>query len=489
MGPCRQKRRHEIYRHHLETPRRLLPLGLEAHRLGRRLHALQERPAQPLAEACKKHGIRFCVYHSIMDWSPSGLGDQGAVARQRRQPEPGHGPLHHLSERPAQGTGHHYHPGILWFDGEWEAAWTHERGVDLYDILRAMDPALIINNRVDKGRAGMQGHTTDAKFKGDYGTPEQEIPATGFGPDVAWESCMTMNDTWGFKTSDTELEIRRNPGPQPHRHRQQGWQLPAQRRPHRRRRNPRRLAGTSRRHRRVDEDQRRVHPWHDRLVVSQSLVGRPLDHPPQCRWNHPSLSARFQPPRGWQTHRQGLATRPEKAAISAGRRSTIDGQPGAWTLQLPGGPLDPIATVVTLLLHGRTRNPGRRQGALIVRPPLLAESILRRCGRGGFSARWQASPHTRNRQLARATALPATWRLSGSHRSSFRLFYFLPSTLPCFGTVVENHPPAHCVPPREACRKPTTIPSVTPPALPAGHPCLTKQSAAAGGPYSWCSSG
>ena len=97
-----------------------------------------------------------------------------------------------------------YQPGILWFDGEWEAAWTHERGVDLYDWLRDLDPALIINNRVDKGRKGMEGHTTDPKFKGDYGTPEQEIPATGFGEGVSWESCMTMNGTWGFKTSDTK---------------------------------------------------------------------------------------------------------------------------------------------------------------------------------------------------------------------------------------------------------------------------------------------
>jgi len=49
----------------------------------------------------------------------------------------------------------------------------------------------------------------------------------------------------------------------------------------------------------------------------------------------------------------GLATRPEKAAIP-GRTGdlAISGQPGAWTLQLPGGPLDPIATVVTLSFTG-----------------------------------------------------------------------------------------------------------------------------------------
>jgi hypothetical protein len=40
------------------------------------------------------------------------------------------------------------------------------------------------------------------QFKGDYGTPEQQIPATGFGEGVSWESCMTMNGTWGFKADD-----------------------------------------------------------------------------------------------------------------------------------------------------------------------------------------------------------------------------------------------------------------------------------------------
>jgi alpha-L-fucosidase len=41
----------------------------------------------------------------------------------------------------------------------------------------------------------------DNSFVGDFGTPEQEILSTS--STMPWESCMTMNDTWGFKTSDT----------------------------------------------------------------------------------------------------------------------------------------------------------------------------------------------------------------------------------------------------------------------------------------------
>ena len=48
----------------------------------------------------------------------------------------------------------------------------------------------------------MQGMSkTDRQYSGDFGTPEQQIPANGL-PGVDWESCMTMNTTWGFKFYD-----------------------------------------------------------------------------------------------------------------------------------------------------------------------------------------------------------------------------------------------------------------------------------------------
>src|SRR5207249_4077423 len=41
-----------------------------------------------------------------------------------------------------------------------------------------------------------------AAVGGDYGTPEQSIPVNGFGAGHDWETCMTMNDTWGYKKDD-----------------------------------------------------------------------------------------------------------------------------------------------------------------------------------------------------------------------------------------------------------------------------------------------
>jgi alpha-L-fucosidase len=80
--------------------------------------------------------------------------------------------------------------------------------VDLYNYVRSLQPQIIVNNRVGKGRAGMSG-MDQGQGVGDYGTPEQEIPPTGFGPGVDWESCMTMNNHWGYNKHDQNWKSTR----------------------------------------------------------------------------------------------------------------------------------------------------------------------------------------------------------------------------------------------------------------------------------------
>ena len=160
-------------------------------------------PLKELADACAEAGIRLCFYHSIMDWHhpdylPRRAWDTRPTdgAQYGRYIEYMKGQLRELA------GGKYGKVGILWFDGEWEGTWTHEMGKDLYDYCRALDRDIIVNNRVDTGRSGMEGITREGDYRGDYGTPEQQIPATGLPPGVDWETCMTMNDTWGWKTHD-----------------------------------------------------------------------------------------------------------------------------------------------------------------------------------------------------------------------------------------------------------------------------------------------
>ncbi|MHC4692382.1 MAG: alpha-L-fucosidase [Planctomycetota bacterium] len=157
-----------------------------------------------LSVACKKHGVRLCFYHSIMDWHhpdaqapfyPNYNDDNRTNSNFSRYVKTYMKPQ--LKE-----LINNYGPlGVLWFDGEWIKDWTEPQGIDVYNYVRNLQPDIIINNRVGKGRKSMQGMTREGFFAGDFGTPEQEIPPTGL-PGVDWETCMTMNDTWGFKSYD-----------------------------------------------------------------------------------------------------------------------------------------------------------------------------------------------------------------------------------------------------------------------------------------------
>jgi alpha-L-fucosidase len=154
-----------------------------------------------LADACRREGLRIGWYHSIMDWHhPDYLPRRGWEQRSAEGAQ-FERYVNHLENQVRELLTNYGPIGVMWFDGEWEETWTHQHGLGLYGLVRSIQPHVIVNNRVDKGRGGMAGLTTDARFAGDFGTPEQEIPATGL-PGVDWETCMTMNNHWGYNKHD-----------------------------------------------------------------------------------------------------------------------------------------------------------------------------------------------------------------------------------------------------------------------------------------------
>jgi alpha-L-fucosidase len=153
-------------------------------------------PLAMLSEACKKHNVRFCCYYSIMDWhSPDQLAakpdDVHPVYNPTSFPTPEHKAAYitymkaQLKDLITQ-----YHPGLIWFDGGWMKGWTKADGSDLLAYLYKLDPELIVNDRTNGG--------------GDYGTPEQKIPANGLKKD--WETCMTINGSWGVNSHDMRFK-------------------------------------------------------------------------------------------------------------------------------------------------------------------------------------------------------------------------------------------------------------------------------------------
>jgi alpha-L-fucosidase len=153
-----------------------------------------------LSEECKKAGIKFCIYYSILDWHhPSQETDRDVEFSSWTT----YGKNKMIEDKKAEYISYmkgqlkevieNYDPEIIWFDGGWTEWWTPEDGKDLMDYLWNLNPGVIINNRA-AGTIEME------QVLGDYLTPEQLVPKGSEQKD--WETCMTMNDSWGYKRHD-----------------------------------------------------------------------------------------------------------------------------------------------------------------------------------------------------------------------------------------------------------------------------------------------
>jgi alpha-L-fucosidase len=83
---------------------------------------------------------------------------------------------------------------VLWFDGGWERPPDWWRPKDLEQMIRALQPEILINDRLP--------------LCGDFETPEQFVPAVP--PERPWETCLTMNESWGYNPSDSAYKSSRS---------------------------------------------------------------------------------------------------------------------------------------------------------------------------------------------------------------------------------------------------------------------------------------
>ncbi|XAL98964.1 alpha-L-fucosidase [Phycisphaeraceae bacterium D3-23] len=155
-----------------------------------------------MSEACRRHGLRFGLYYSIID-----LHHADYLPRHAFDPRPADGAdferyVAFMKDQLRELLTSYGPIDVVWFDGEWENTWTHGRALDLWDFVRELQPDALINNRIDKGRAGMQGMNTGDHYLGDFGTPEQELLERNPGED--WETCQTMNrhGNWGWRSDE-----------------------------------------------------------------------------------------------------------------------------------------------------------------------------------------------------------------------------------------------------------------------------------------------
>ncbi|MEI9958893.1 MAG: alpha-L-fucosidase [Ferruginibacter sp.] len=153
-----------------------------------------------LQKACKKQGIKFCIYYSVLDWHHP---DYPNHSPQSKVADPKSDMNRYITfmKNQLKELITNYDPYMLWFDGAWESPWTNEMGKDMYDYLKKIKPTLIINNRLGKEIAGVVNKTIDhTKMIGDYDTPEQSVGKMNM--EIPWESCFTICNQWAWKPND-----------------------------------------------------------------------------------------------------------------------------------------------------------------------------------------------------------------------------------------------------------------------------------------------
>ncbi|HPT21717.1 MAG TPA: alpha-L-fucosidase [Bacteroidales bacterium] len=168
---------------------------------------------KPLAEACKKYGIKLGFYYSqAVDWT-----NPGASAARRLMKEGWPNPDSVKIDKYTLEHDGHWDPvqetstfdeyidrvavpqvkelltnygdvSILWWD--YDAQMKSAEGAAKLKKLLALQPQIITNDRLHPD------------FPGDTRSPEQAIPDRNTVEGQNWETCMTMNNSWGYKRFD-----------------------------------------------------------------------------------------------------------------------------------------------------------------------------------------------------------------------------------------------------------------------------------------------
>lgn len=170
---------------------------------------------EALAKACKKHNMKLGFYYSqAQDWNNPG----GSVARKVASEGWANPDSARIDAFTAANKGHwdpaqltasmdaymekvaipqvkelmtnYGEVAVFWWDTPTNM--TDEYAEKLQALLK-LQPNIITNDRLKR-----------PNFPGDTGTPEQKIPGAEEIGDKDWETCMTMNGTWGYRTSDNK---------------------------------------------------------------------------------------------------------------------------------------------------------------------------------------------------------------------------------------------------------------------------------------------
>ncbi|HEV2498495.1 MAG TPA: alpha-L-fucosidase [Terriglobia bacterium] len=136
-------------------------------------------------EAVRDEGLRVGLYYSLMDWHhPDGARCANDPAARQRFVAYTHGLIHNILSQYGK-------IDVLWYDVDWPLTPEGWESHKMNQMVFNLQPEIIVNNRNG--------------LPGDFSTPEQHVGGPlKKGDTRGWETCMTMNDSWGFNKGDDD---------------------------------------------------------------------------------------------------------------------------------------------------------------------------------------------------------------------------------------------------------------------------------------------
>jgi alpha-L-fucosidase len=138
-------------------------------------------------DAVRAEGLRVGFYYSLMDWHhPDGARCATDDVARRRFVDYTHGLIRELMTNYGK-------IDVLWYDVHWPLTAEQWESEKMNDMVFGLQPNIVVNNRNG--------------LPGDFSTPEQHVGSPRDGQ--SWETCMTMNDSWGFQRADDDWKTPR----------------------------------------------------------------------------------------------------------------------------------------------------------------------------------------------------------------------------------------------------------------------------------------
>jgi len=164
-------------------------------------------------EAYRSQGLKVGLYYSLIDWHHKDypyVGNHPLAEREgfSKEDYDWDNYLDYMYKQIEELMTEYGKIDILWMDYSF-GDYTGEKwgATELIKMIRKHQPEIILNNRLVVNH----GVSTDAREftgYGDFETPEQGIPdkklVDKYDNDIPWETCLTLNNSWGFRSTDNE---------------------------------------------------------------------------------------------------------------------------------------------------------------------------------------------------------------------------------------------------------------------------------------------